>query len=38
MTLVGMECVTEDKLENSDGVIFEENRVDFSEYWMASDK
>ena len=33
-----METVTDDILENSDGVIFEENRVNFSEYWIGSDK
>ena len=38
MTLDGMESVTEDILENCDGVIFEENRVNFSESWIESDK
>ena len=32
VTLNGVEGVMEDTPENSDGVIIEENRVDFSEY------
>ena len=38
VTLNGVEGVMEDTLENSNGVIIEENRVDFSEYWMGFDK
>ena len=32
VTLNGVEGVMEDTPENGDGVIIEENRVDFSEY------
>ena len=38
VTLNGVEGVMEDTLENSDGVIIEENRLDFSEYLIGSDK
>ena len=38
VTVDGMESVTEDILGNGDGVISEENRVNFSESWIESDK